>query len=48
MLGIPFQVDQQQNMAKVAQHGIGEYLNFKNLTTELLVTAIRNIIESPR
>lgn len=48
MLGIPFSLDQKQNMVKVAQYGIGEYLNLSNITTELLVKTIRYIVETPR
>ncbi len=48
MLGVPLHLDQQQNMVKVAQYGIGEYLNYNNITTELVVETIRTIIESPR
>lgn len=48
MLGIPFYLDQHQNMAKVAEYGVGEYLNLNNITTDLLVQTIKTIIESPR
>ncbi|XP_037028689.1 UDP-glucosyltransferase 2-like [Bradysia coprophila] len=48
MLGVPFRLDHQQNMVKVTQHGIGEYLDVRNITTELLVDTIRTIIESNR
>lgn len=48
MLGIPFYLDQHQNMAKVATYGIGEYMNLNNITTDSLVHTIKTIIESPR
>lgn len=48
MLGIPFFLDQHQNMQKIIARGIGEKLNLQNITVAEMVHKVRSIITTTR
>jgi glucuronosyltransferase len=48
LLGIPVYADQKLNMAKAVLAGYGLQIDFNNITTESLVWAIQEAIESPK
>lgn len=48
MLGIPFFVDQKQNINKVTYGGYGERLDINKITAANLEYNIKIIIEEPR
>ncbi|XP_067011624.2 UDP-glycosyltransferase UGT5 [Anabrus simplex] len=47
MLGIPFIVDQKINIEKSMHHGVGLRLDYKDLTKESLLKAIRTVLDDP-
>lgn len=48
MLAIPFIFDQYFNARRIAKLGIGEFLEFDDLTEETLKNSITKIIENPQ
>lgn len=48
MLAIPFIFDQTDNARRIAKLGIGEILQFEDLTMESLKKSIRDMVENPR
>ncbi|XP_047113034.1 UDP-glycosyltransferase UGT5-like [Schistocerca piceifrons] len=44
LIGIPFMGDQQNNVAKMVQAGIGYHLEFKDVTTTTVLNAIRTVL----
>ncbi|XP_068085820.1 UDP-glycosyltransferase UGT5 [Anabrus simplex] len=47
MLGIPFFADQQINIEKSVRHGVGLRLDYKDITKESLLKAIRTVLDDP-
>jgi glucuronosyltransferase len=48
LLGIPVFADQRLNMARAVLAGYGLQIDFNNITTESLIWAIQEAIESPK
>jgi glucuronosyltransferase len=48
VVGIPVYADQRSNMARTVMGGYGLLIDFNNITTESLIWAIQEIIESPK
>jgi glucuronosyltransferase len=48
LLAIPVYADQKLNMAKAVLGGYGLQIDFNNITTETLIWAIQEAIESPK
>ncbi|XP_049956922.1 UDP-glucosyltransferase 2-like [Schistocerca serialis cubense] len=46
LIGIPFIADQQQNVAKMVQSGIGYQLLFRDVTTDTILKAIHTVLEN--
>ncbi|XP_049957789.1 UDP-glycosyltransferase UGT5-like [Schistocerca serialis cubense] len=46
LIGIPFFADQQQNVAKMVQSGIGYQLLFRDVTTDTILKAIHTVLEN--
>ncbi|PSN31782.1 UDP-glucuronosyltransferase 3A1, partial [Blattella germanica] len=48
VIGIPIFADQDVNMKKAELSGYGITVNFRNLTTESISSAIKEVLENPR
>lgn len=48
VVGIPFFADQPHNVRKAHVAGIGLEINFKTLTKETLLQAIKKVLHEPR
>jgi len=48
LVGIPIFSDQRINMARAVLAGYGLKISFNNVTTESLIWAIQDVIESPK
>ncbi|XP_068085753.1 UDP-glucosyltransferase 2-like [Anabrus simplex] len=47
MVGIPFFMDQQTNIQKVIDHGVGLRLDYEDITKETVLKAIRTVLDDP-
>jgi glucuronosyltransferase len=48
VVGIPVYADQRRNIAQAVMGGYGLLIDFNNITTESLIWAIQEAIESPK
>jgi UDP:flavonoid glycosyltransferase YjiC (YdhE family) len=48
IVGIPIYGDQPYNLAKVVSAGIGIKLDFANITTEVVLWAVNEVLNNPR
>ena len=48
LIGIPFICDQQHNVRKMVEAGIGLKLDYASITKETLLTAMKSILNNPR
>jgi glucuronosyltransferase len=48
LVGIPVYADQRINVLRAVLRGYGLLIDFNNITTESLIWAIQEIIESPK
>jgi glucuronosyltransferase len=48
LVGIPIYFDQRLNIARAVAAGYGLQLDFNNITTDSLIWAIQEAIESPK